>query len=443
MNTSDELARLGQALRQSATLRLLGIAGLILLLLIPATMLSQLVRERSQRHDEALREMSDKWGDAQTLAGPALAVPVLEREPGQADGGRRVTRRIVHLLPRELDVQGSLAPERRRRGLFEAVLYRASLQLEGRFDPAKLVLPGVAPQDVLWNEAVLELGISDLAGVADRISARFEGKACRIEPGLPAPGLAAAGVHAVLPVALSAGGGRFSIHLELNGSEDLLVAPVGETTRVRLSSTWTNPSFRGGFLPVKSRIDKHGFEANWQVLDLNRNFPQVLQGPDQELAKTAFGVRLYDAADVYQQATRVSKYAVLLLVFTFAAFFLTETTSRRSIHPIQYILVGLATLLFYLLLLALGEYLPFGLAYLLAAASITALVAGYSRAATGSPRFQWVVAALLTTLHGYLYLVLQLEDYALLMGSLGLLAVLAAVMFFTRRIDWYGTTPRH
>jgi inner membrane protein len=434
MLPTDELARLGQSLRRSATFRLLGIGALILLLLIPATMLGQLVLERSQRRDEALLEMRSKWGEPQTLAGPALAVPVLERVPGQPGA----TRRIVHLLPSELDVKGSLAPERRSRGLFEAVFYRASLQLEGRFDRARLVLPGVAPQDVLWGEAVLELGISDLSGVAERITAQFNGQACRIEPGLPGPGLAPSGVSAILPPAVDAGGDRFRVELELNGSEELRVAPVGETTRMHLSSPWPDPSFSGGFLPQTSRVDKEGFEADWQVLDLNRNFPQVLQGPSPELANTAFGVRLFDAADVYQQSTRVAKYAVLLLVFTFAAFFLTETTRGRSVHPIHYLLVGLATLLFYLLLLALGEHLPFGLAYLLAAAAITVLVAGYSRFATGSPPFQWIVAALLSTLHGYLYLVLQLVDYALLMGSLGLLAVLAAVMFFTRRVDWYG-----
>ncbi len=433
MLPTDPLARLGQSLRQSATFRLLGIGALILLLLIPATMLGELVRERSQRRDEALMEMRAKWGDRQTIIGPALAIPVLQRVPGQT----AVTRRIVHLLPSELDVQGRLAPERRRRGLFEAVFYRASLELAGRFDPAELVLPGVAPGDVLWKEAVLELGISDLGGVAERIEARYNGLDCRVDPGLCGPGLAASGVRALLPPA-GAGQDSFLLKLELNGSEELLVSPVGRATRLKLGAPWADPSFSGGFLPAESQIDKAGFTARWQVLDLNRNFPQVLQAPSPELANAAFGVRLYDAKDVYQQATRVAKYAVLFLVFTFAAFFLTETTSRRSVHPIQYLLVGLATLLFYLLLLALGEHVAFGLAYLLAAGCITALIAGYSRAAVGGTGFMWIVGALLATLHGYLYLVLQLEDYALLMGSLGLLAVLAAAMFFTRRVDWYG-----
>ncbi|MCD4687901.1 MAG: cell envelope integrity protein CreD [Desulfuromonadaceae bacterium] len=232
----------------------------------------------------------------------------------------------------------------------------------------------------------------------------------------------------------------FSFDLNLNGSEQISLIPIGETNTVAMTSAWPSPSFNGAFLPVTRKVGKEGFSANWKVLHLNRNYPQFWQGSQYKVTPSAFGLELIMTADIYQKSTRLAKYAIMFLAFTFFtffAFFFSEIINKRRVHPIQYLLVGMAILIFYTLVLSLSEYIPFNLAYILSAASVTAIISGYAKAIVSNSKFALTIAGILSILYCYLFIVLQLEDYALILGSVGLLVILALVMYVTRRINWY------
>jgi inner membrane protein len=239
----------------------------------------------------------------------------------------------------------------------------------------------------------------------------------------------------------------FTAELTLNGSEHLQFIPVGKQTLVKVTSPWSDRSCVGRYLPEQRTVDAAGFSAHWKILQINRSFAQHWTGApgmDPHVADFAFGVRLLQPVDEYQKTMRSAKYAIMFISLTFLAFFLTEIFNKKTLHPIQYALIGFALVLFYCMLLSLSEHISFNLAYLASSASIIALVAGYARSVLGSKRFAAIVSGVMALLYGFLFIILQLEDYALLFGSLGLFGILALVMYLTRQIDWFsvGKEPR-
>jgi inner membrane protein len=226
--------------------------------------------------------------------------------------------------------------------------------------------------------------------------------------------------------------------VELDGSPQLQFLPLGRITNVELSSAWRDPSFCGAFLPDSHEISEDGFSAHWKVLDLNRSYPQRWQDTAYQTRASAFGVELMFPVDGYHKTSRTTKYAILFIALTFLSLFMTEILTRRRVHPVQYLLVGFALCVFYSLLLALMEHVGFGRAYLVSAAATVLLIGGYTRAVLGGWAMAALIGGIVTAIYAYLYVVLQLEDYALLMGSGGLFVALALVMYLTRRIDWYA-----
>jgi inner membrane protein len=234
------------------------------------------------------------------------------------------------------------------------------------------------------------------------------------------------------------------MRLALAGSDSLRLLPAGSDTEVHLSSLWTDPSFEGAYLPVERAVNEAGFEAKWKVLRLARGFPPQWKSGDVALAQldsSLVGVRLLSPVDAYTTTDRAVKYELLFIYLTFGAMFLVEVMARRRVHPVQYALIGFALCLFYLLLLSLAEHTGFLVAYATAAVAITLLIAGYSRAVLGTRGRTAAVAALVSTLYLYLFVLLQIQDYALLVGSVGLFVALAIVMYLTRGIDWYALHP--
>ncbi len=435
-NAQDAIKATANFLKRSITLKVLSVGFLILLLLIPAAMVQDLVRERQSRRDSAVSEISGKWGDRQTITGPFLAVPF--RTFFKDDEGKtRSNLGYLHILPETLDITGDIRPEVRYRSLFEAVLYNVKLHITGSIKLPPSGQLNIEQKNIQWDKAYLSLGITDLRGIQDRIAIRFNGASYNADPGLRTADLAEAGVGTLVGALTPGKPNDFSFDLNLNGSEQLSLVPVGETTTVRLASKWPSPSFNGAFLPASREVGKDGFTANWKVLHLNRNYPQFWEGAQHKVESSAFGLQLILTADIYQRSTRLAKYAVMFLVFTFAAFFFSEVINKRRVHPIQYILIGTAILLFYTLVLSLSEHMNFNSAYLISAATVTLMIAGYSQAIVHSSRFALTIGGILTILYAYLFVVLQLEDYALIMGSIGLLVIVGAVMYVTRKIDWY------
>jgi inner membrane protein len=250
------------------------------------------------------------------------------------------------------------------------------------------------------------------------------------------------GVSVMAPLDLkSAKTYKFSFDLNLNGSQSLNFIPLGKETNINLASKWANPSFDGAFLPDQRQVSKDGFTAQWKILSLNRNYPQSFSESDSYSIKdSAFGVKFLVPIDQYQKITRSVKYAIMFIALTFLTFFFVEIFNKKRIHPIQYLLVGFALLVFYTLLLSISEHTNFNFAYILSSIATIILITLYSKAIFKNNFLSLLLGCILIILYGFMYVVLQLQDYALLMGSIGLFIVLAAVMYASRKIDWYSFT---
>jgi inner membrane protein len=433
-------------LAQSPILRAAVIGILILVLLIPLAVVGSLVHERESTRNRVEMEVAEKWGGAQSLVGPILSVPYRYRSEGP---NREILTYTSHarFLPTRLEIDGDVRPEIRYRGIYEVALYDVGLTWSGEFEPPDFTTFKVPPEDVLWDEAVLIVGIPDLRGIKTAIVANWGGESLSFEPGTGGASVCASGIHARLRSLGSDAPDApipFSFELRLNGSRELRFSPLGKETRISLSSSWPSPSFSGQFLPDTREVTARGFSAQWNISYLTRPFPQEWRSDEvteELLSQWTAGVSLFQPVDSYAKTSRTTKYGILFLFMTFAVYFLFEILGRLRIHPFQYLLVGFALCLFYLLLLSLSEHIGFGRSYLLASAATVGLIALYSGSVLRSFSRAGAIGAGLGGLYLYLYVLLQLEDYALLLGSLGLFALLAAAMALTRRVDWYAV-PR-
>ena len=426
-------------IRNSISIKIFVIGFLVLLLLIPVALVNNLIDEREGRRDEVVAEISDKWGAEQTLIGPVLTVPYKNFYKDE-EGETREQILSAHFLPEVLNISGGVVPEIRYRGLYEAVLYVAELQVRGEFSYPDFSALNISGEDVLWPRAYVSLGVEDMKGIKEVKTAVFHGKNIEMNPGIESSDVLGSGISAKIDAPEDREKLPFEFTLALNGSQEISFAPVGKETHVVLSSSWPSPSFQGAFLPYERTVNDQGFEAKWKVLHLNRNYPQAWAGGKYIVGDSSFGAALLVAADVYQQSTRTAKYSILFILFTFAAFFFSEILNRNRIHPFQYLLIGLAIIIFYVLLISISEHLNFDVSYLLSSAAVIGLMSAYTKGILKSKRMALTVMGLLFLLYSYLYVVLQLENYALLMGSIGLFAMLSVAMYLTRNIDWYAVS---
>lgn len=426
--------RLTTMLSNSASVKIGVIGFIILLLLIPGSMISSLIHEREGRRDGVIKEISDKWGRQQVVSGPILTLP-FEVERFLTNQKPVTSVEYLHILPQNLDIQGTLTPQIRHRGIFEAALYYATLDIKGSFATIDLDKYQIDPEKILWHKAFLSMGMSDMAGIRQQIKAFVDKEEVTVNPGIATADVFAAGIS--VPLAYTPDKKcSFHFQLQLNGSNELRFLPLGQTTAVKLNSTWQNPSFSGEFLPAEYDITEEGFSASWQVSHFNRNYPQSWKGSRKDLCQSSFGVKLFQGTDIYQKTNRTSKYSLMFIVFSFTAFFIAEILTHVRVHPVQYLLIGFAITCFYVLLLAFSEHVGFNIAYVVASSSVIGLVGMYIRSILGT-RMAVVTTILLATLYTYLFITLQLEDFALLMGSIGLFSLLGLVMHITRKVDWY------
>lgn len=436
------IGRFGHWVQTSLLVKLASIGFLTLLLLIPNVMIQELVRERQNRQTEAINEVSASWGAAQTVTGPVLSIPYSEWM--QVENDKRVESiQTAYFLPQALHVDGKVDPELRKRGIYEIVLYQSDLTITGTFGKPDFAALHIRPEDVHWDQAKLSLGIPGMSGIKNSIGLDWAGTPIRLEPGTANSTILHSGVSNAVPVDVETETYTFSIPLKLNGSGYLKFEPVGKETTVALESGWPSPSFEGEFLPDRREITPAGFSASWKVLDLNRNYPQQWKGAEYSFGtgnhpSAHFGVRLVQTVDEYAKTERSSKYAILVIGLTFLIYFFFETLRRFHIHPFQYLLVGLALSVFYLLLLSLSEHLGFNTAYAVATAATIGLITMYSAGVFKNMRMTVQLALLLGLIYGFIFIVLQLEDYALLTGSIGIFGALAAVMYYSRNVDWYN-----
>ncbi|MDD3079538.1 MAG: cell envelope integrity protein CreD [Paludibacter sp.] len=421
---------------QSVTLKIMIIGVLILLLLIPGFMIQDLIRERQNRSEETIRKINSKWSDAQTLTGPVLVIPYKQTS---VDKNNNVVEEEheLSITPENLYYKVGLQPEVKHLGIYKSILYKSEIDFNGTFSK-----PDVSKTEsglIEWKKAYFRIGVSDLRGISDRVnfvvggqpfSAEAGGKRDVIGNSLIITPENEAFIHTDSLI-------TFSCHLSLKGSQSLNFVPVGKTTRVEINGAWNAPGFTGNFSP-DSKIDPKGFTAVWNVLHFNRNIPEEwIDSNVQDFNDTVFGVDLVDTVDHYQQNMRSAKYAVLFIALTFLVFFFVEIITKKRIHPIQYLLVGFALLLFYTLLLSVSEQLGFGWAYIIASVATIGLITSYAHGIFKNRMQTSVMAAFLSVLYVFLYVILQLEDIALLIGSIGLFVILGVIMFVSRKINWY------
>lgn len=430
--------------------KILMILGLTLLLCIPLRMVGVTVWERSSAREAVKADIAGSMAGEQWLAGPVLVLPyrelVLTRRK-DAEGRESAVAEWVWRqqawLPARLEVRGGLSNAPRHRGIYEAQLYQGDFTLQAAFDLRRE--PAPAPgQGLEWGQPYLVLGVSDVRGISELPRGTANGEALAFEADANLAAFAS-GVHA--PVALEPGGHlEVALSLSLKGMERLDVLPLGGETLLALKSNWPHPSFQGRYLPDHSEIGKDGFAARWRTTFLAtgmaRHFQDCLAAGQGEGCRgfmgNTMGVRLIEPVDIYLQSERALKYGFLFVGLAFTVFFFFEILKGLRIHPVQYSLVGIALTLFFLLVVALSEHLRFAQAYAIAAGACTALLAFYVSYVLRSAWRGLGFASLIGMLFAVLYALLQAEDYALLMGTLLLFAVLAVVMVLTRRLDWFA-----
>lgn len=413
--------------------------ALILLMMIPTIFVSNLVTEREIRQKDIVKEVSSKWASDQTIAGPYIFLPY---NINTIDNDKKVVtvHKHVLLLPENLVITGEMFPEIRQRSIYKVLLYKSSLKSNGDFifrlpkeiDPASLQLA----------DAKICFGITDFKGIEEKIAINFNGTSYELSPGLPVNDIDTNGLSA--PISLTTADFNkpiaFAMQLKIKGSEQLHFVPLSGNSSVALHSAWSNPSFDGNNLPGERTVNEKGFSAKWTINKANLPFGTVLPGAEFNKSGFAFGVSMVQPADQYAKTMRSVKYAILFIGLTFSLFFIVEVMQKKPLHPIQYVLVGLALVIFYTLLLSVSEFILFDQAYLIASLATILLITLYAKSHFESWKTSSLFGAVLCGLYGFIFILIRLEDTALLVGSIGLFLVLALVMYGSRKINWYGST---
>lgn len=410
---------------------------LILIMLIPTLFVDSLIREREDRQKEVVKEVSSKWATAQTISGLYLSVPYSDTYLN-ADGKSVTTRSNIILLPENLTVNGKIVPEEAHRSIYHVLLYRSEVQLKGLFN-VKL------PDDIIkekldLSKAKICLGISDFKGIEEKIGVKLNNEMLAMEPGLPTKEIDDHGLSTYVNLSLDdlQKPIAFETNLKVKGSEQLHFLPLAANSQFTVESSWQNPSFDGNFIPNTRRVSDSGFSATWNFNQANLPFTTAFREGTIKDAIGSFGVNMLQPADQYAKTMRSVKYAILFIGLTFALFFIVELMQQKPFHPVQYVLVGLALIIFYTLLLSISEFLAFDLSYLIAAIATVSLITLYAKGHFQSWKVASVFASVLGSLYAFIFVLIRLEDTALLVGSIGLFIVLALVMYASRKVNWYG-----
>ena len=446
---------------QGYTFKILLLGFLVLILLVPLTMFRILITERSRTANFAEADIMEAWGSELLVAGPVIAVPGIRTEERRTrtDDGERIeiiTRPFTLMIaPQELDIRADFITEIRRRGIFSVPLFSGSLGFQGFFNPASALSSLLPNEEVFFDQAELIIALSSQKGIRRIDRSEWAGTELFFQPGnhrLPIARQAMSssarqgdflwsGIHDIL-TGFENIESAFDISIAIQGGRMLRFLPVGQNTHVRVFADWPSPSFQGSFLPGSSNISESGFDAVWDISYLSRDIPlhwKSVENDYHDYYASFFGLNFFRAIDTYSLNTRAVKYAVLFLVVPFLTFFLLEIFAKKRIHPVPYLLSGIANVIFYLLLLSLSEQMQFYQAYLIASVAVVVLLTFYSRSLLASWSKSWYMGLVGLLSYLLLYAVLNAESYALLIGSIMAFVVIALVMYLTRRLDWYGS----
>jgi inner membrane protein len=413
------------------------IAALILVMLIPSSFISSLVTERATRQQAVIKDVSSKWATPQTINGPVLMVPYLHATK-DFDGKTKIFKKIAYFLPDQLNIDGRIQPEDRKRSeIYSVPLYKTDVTLSGSFDKLDLAALNIPAEEIQWSEVQLLVGLNDTRGIEEETTLRWNNDNKNMESSFSENNFMQSGLSSKVPLNAT-DVFAFNIHLKVKGSEHLYFTPSGRNTDVKIQSPWENPKFDGQFLPNNNvKAKKDGFVAEWKIPHAARQVPQAWSDSKSNLGSYSFGVKLIQPTDTYVKTDRAVKYALLFIGLSFTVFFFIEILQKQQIHPLQYFLVGIALTVFYTLLLSISEYIGFNKAYAIAALATVSLIGLYVWNVFKTGKIALGFTTALAALYGYIFFLIQLQDYALLFGSVGLFLVVAIVMYSSRKVNWY------
>ncbi len=447
--------------KNSLMIKIITIAVLAGILLIPVAMVRELIDERTSNRYSVIEQIANSSSGPQKIIAPILAIPFQETttepiDPENPQKTRQVTREYVqYIIPQALKINADAKVNAKKLGIYQAQQYNSTLNFSGSLDNEE-IQKRLATKNIKLLDPYIIVSISDNRGIMAANNFKLNDKEFTFKEGGNSK-IFVNGIHIPLTVedikSLDAKN-KFSFELKLQGTQNLSVAPLGKDSEFHLESNWQHPSFIGNILPINHEISEKGFSANWQSSGLSNNiasqFQNLFYQTDASIENFSelplFSVNLIETVDEYQLNERAVKYAILFIGLTFMAFLIFETMAHIRVHPVQYTLVGFALVLFYLILLAFSEHIGFDQAYLYAALASSILIGLYlCSVLKGVVRGLSFTIGLLG-LYGLLFMILQSEDFALMMGASLLFIVLAAIMLVTRNIDWYelssSLTPR-
>ncbi|WP_256013404.1 cell envelope integrity protein CreD [Desertivirga xinjiangensis] len=425
-------------------IKLVLIGILTLLLLIPSSWLQDLILERQGRQDEVIAEISDKWAGSQLVEGPVMVLPY-KTLVSQKDATGKISYKEgltnIYLLPENLDISSKADPQLLKRGIFDAVVYNTRIKVAGNFGRLELKKSGINPELIQWDKVKLAIGLSDLKGLKNNPSIKLGDSVYNVEPDFSSLNLFSNNLI-ILPdlSALKHTALHFSFDLDLRGSSELNFLHLGKSTTVKIEGGWGNPSFTGRYLPENRKITPDGFTALWKMPYFNRPFPQQWTDQNTVLSKPgkegSFGVKFILPVDQYQKTMRSAKYSILIILLTFISLFFTELLHKKKVHLLQYVLIGAAMIIYYALLLSFSERVGFSLAYLIASVATVLLIGSFITALLRSKKPAIIFSGILSIFYGFIFVIIQLQDLALLFGSVGLFITVAVMMYLSAKIDW-------
>ncbi len=441
------------------SIKLIAIFFLSLIMLIPKFMLMDLVQERASLNDQVNDEVAQSWAKDQLISGPYLTIPYLKKVFSE-DKKEKLEKNFLVLVPDNLNINGKIDTDRRSRSLYNVLLYKSSLTISGHFVKPKFEELNIDPQVVKWNESFISLSIADPKGIAEEVKAKINNTDMKFAPGTNELTIrcstifnntalekskhrifntnnnTTSGLHSfVYPFLKDPANFSFEIPIELKGSRGLLFSPTAKNCTVDIHSSFNSPSFIGEYLPEHNLSDS-GFVAQWKITEYNKTIPNQFHGLSIPLDNSIFGVIIQNPVNHYSQTERACKYIILFIIVIFLALFITEVYNKSKVHIFQYVLMGLAIIIFFALLLSISEFLGFNYAYLTAFSAIIIMIYLYSTTVFKDKRSSYVLSGLVCTFFSFIFIIIQLEKTALLFGTIMLFILLAATMYLTRKITW-------
>ena len=447
--TEQQKSEPKQGFFQSTTAKMIMVGMLTLALLIPLLFVQELITERSQRQKEVVNEVSELWGKEVSFYGPILKIPyksykevtIVDTKTKQTSIQRDATTEYAYFFPEKLNNKSNIKKNTSlKRGIYNNVVFTADMNFDGNFSKPNFEKLGIKEEDIIWEKAAIIVKTTNLKSIKSDLKIKLNNQPLAFES-VPEED----NYYGTLqtsnfnPKTISNNDTiNFNFTMQYNGSDSVGFIPIGKTTSVSIDSDWESPSFNGTFAANNStkKIGKNGFHADWKILDINRSFSQQYLNKIPNLTDYSFGVKLIETVDEYQQNERASKYGFLVIGLTFLIFFLIQSISKINIHIFQYSMIGIALIMFYTLLISITEHSSFSFAYAVAGSAVVALITFYSISILKNRKFPLFIGISLSVLYTFIFVIIQLEDYALLVGSIGLFLILAAVMYFSRKIDW-------